>query len=347
MSLLQSDKSNLYKVLKDFPKQIEEACRIGETLSGKIKIVPNKVLILGMGGSAIGGDLLRNYFANLDGANHIQIVVNRDYDVPNYIDSSWLIIASSYSGNTEETLSALKNAELKSKNIIGITTGGKLENYLNTFNYPVIKVPGGLQPRAAIAYSLFPLLYLFMLNGAVKENGITEIATSINKTLELVNKKVEVFSLESEENETYIIARNMFEYLPVVYSSAKYEVANLRWRGQFQENSNIPAFGSVLPEMNHNEINSLDHSKLKECYFFILKDNYEQERIEKRFSFLKDLLKRNKHKYAVVELNDKHLLVNYFEFIQLADWISFWAGLMRGADPSEIKNIMDLKEYMS
>jgi glucose/mannose-6-phosphate isomerase len=347
MNLLELDKSKLYDVLIALPEQIKEACRIGEGLGGKIKIVPNKVLILGMGGSAIAGDLLRNYLSNLEGGKHIQIVVNRDYDIPHYIDKDWLVIASSYSGNTEETITAMKSAENKTKNIIGICTGGKLENYLKINEYPVIKIPGGLQPRAAIAYSFFPLLYLMMLNGAIKEVGINEIAISINKILELTKEQVKIFKEESEENQAYIIARNVFEYMPIIYTSSKYEVVNLRWRGQFQENSNIPSFGSILPEMNHNEINALDYSKLKEFYFFILKDKYENERVEKRFNFLIDLFKKNKLKFATIELNDKNILVNYFEFIQLADWISFWMGLMRGEDPTEIKNIMALKEYMS
>lgn len=347
MNLLQNDKSNLFNILKDFPNQIENACKIGENLSKKINIVPNKILIIGMGGSAIGGDLLRNYLSNLEGARHLQIVINRDYNIPQYIDSSWLVISSSYSGNTEETISALKYAETKSKNIVGICTGGKLEYYLNSNNYPVIKIPTGLQPRAAIAYSFFPLLYLLMLNGSIKETGINEIATSINKILELVRNQSEKFSKESEENESFVIARNIFEYMPIVYSSSRYETINLRWRGQFQENSNIPSFGNILPEMNHNEINSLDYKSLDKFYFFLLKDKYENERIEKRFEFLENLLKKNKLKFAKIELTSKLLLLNYFELIYLADWVSFWAGLMRGVDPTEIKNIMDLKEFMS
>lgn len=347
MSLQESDKSNLFQVLIDLPKQIEEACKIGSGLEKIINIVPNRILILGMGGSAIGGDLLRNYLSQLEGAKHIQIIVNRDYSIPEFIDNSWLVIASSYSGNTEETLSAVKASEMKCKNIIGICTGGKLEKYLTTYNFPVIKIPAGLQPRAALAYSFFPLLYLLMLNGAIKETGISEIAVSINKILENSKEKAEIFSKESEENEAYVISRNIFEYMTIVYSSSKYEVVNLRWRGQFQENSNMPSFGNILPEMNHNEINCLDYNKLKEFYFFILKDNAENNRIELRFKFLIDTFKKNKLKHAIIELNSKHLLVNYFELIQLADWISFWTGLMRGVDPSEIKNIMDLKEYMS
>lgn len=347
MNLKSFDKENMFQVLVDFPEQIREACKIGEKLSDVINIKLKKVLILGMGGSAIGGDLLRNYFLNLNGAKHLQIIVNRDYDIPQFIDNEWLVIASSYSGNTEETLNAVKQAEDKTKNIVGITTGGKLAKFLDSNNFPKIILPKGIQPRAAIGYSFFPMLYLFMLNGTLKIEAVNEIAASINLLLELLEKKSKIYSSESEDNDAYIIARNVFKYMPIIYTSSKYEVINLRWRGQFQENANLPSYGNIIPEMNHNEINVIESEFLKSNYFFILKDNNENERTEKRFEFITNSLKENKNRFGVITPESKLQLTKYFELIYLGDWISYWAALMRNCDPTEIKNILKLKEFMA
>jgi glucose/mannose-6-phosphate isomerase len=347
MNLIENDKNNMLDVLKNFPEQVREACKIGEQLVDIDNTKSDKILVLGMGGSAIGGDLLRNYLSNLKGGKHIQIIINRDYSIPEFIDNDWLVIVSSYSGNTEETLSAFNLALDLTKNIIGITTGGKLERMLNLKNLPVIKLPGGLQPRAAIGYSFFPMLYLLMLNGTIKNEGVEEIAKSINKLIPHLEEKCKSYSIEDEYNNAYIIARNIFKRIPLIYSSTKYEVVNLRWRGQFQENSNIPSFGNILPEMNHNEINCLDSELLGNFYSIVIKDNDENERVEKRFQFLIDLFKSNDRKYAEINPENTYTLTKYFELIYLGDWISYWVALMRGEDPTEIKNIMNLKEYMA
>lgn len=346
MNLKDFDKENMFEVLVDFPKQIKDACRIGEQLEGIIKFKTNKIIILGMGGSAIGGDLLRNYLSNLSGAKHLQIIINRDYTIPNFIDNDWLVIASSYSGNTEETLTSLKLAEEKTKNIIGITTGGKLQTYLKSNKNPIILLPDGLQPRAAIGFSFFPMLYLLMLNGFIKIDGVNEIATSINNLINLLELKSKVYKNENEDNDSYIIARNIFKYSPIIYSSSLYEVVNLRWRGQFQENANLPAFGNIIPEMNHNEINVIDSEFFKNNYFIFLKDKNEFERIEKRFEFLFNSMKANKNKFAVISPESNLLLTKYFELIYLGDWISYWTALMRNINPTEIQNILKLKEFM-
>lgn len=346
MNLLENDKNNMFDVLLKFPEQVRNACKIGENLKDIEKTKSNKILILGMGGSAIGGDLLRNFLNNLKGAKHIQVLINRDYFIPEFIDNEWLVIVSSYSGNTEETLSAFKQVNEKTQNIVGITTGGKLEKMLQINNFPIIKLPAGLQPRAAIGYSFFPMLYLLMLNGSIKNEGVEEIAKSINSIIPHLETKSKNYSVESEENQSYIIARNIFKNIPLVYSSAKYEVVNLRWRGQFQENSNIPCYGNILPEMNHNEINCLNSELLGNFYFLIIKDNNENDRIEKRFEFLINTFKTNNQKYAIITPDSNQILTKFFELIYLGDWISYWVALMRGEDPTEIKNIMNLKEFM-
>lgn len=347
MNLLDYDKNNMMKVLLEFPEQVREACKIGENIKDIDKTKSNKILILGMGGSAIGGDLLRNFLSNLVGAKHLQIIINRDYSVPEFIDNDWLVIVSSYSGNTEETISAFRQVSDLTNNIVGITTGGKLEKLLLTNNFPIIKLPTGLQPRAAIGYSFFPMLYLLILNGSIKNEGVDEIAKSINNLISHLDVKSQIYSIESEENIAFEIAKNVFENIPIIYSSSIYEIVNLRWRGQFQENSNIPAFGSTLPEMNHNEINCLDSKLLENFCFILIKDQSEQERIEKRFEFLLNTFKTNKQKYAVITPESKFTLTKYFELIYLGDWISFWVAVLRGEDPTEIKNIMNLKEYMA
>ena len=142
------DSQNMLQVIKDFPKQCREALSLpkGTSVSGEI----SNIVVTGMGGSAIGGDLLKIYLSN----TNIPVYVNRDYKVPSFVDENSLVFAVSYSGNTEETLSAYQDAYGKKAKIIGIASGGKLADECNK----VVKVPSGLQPRAALGYLFFPML---------------------------------------------------------------------------------------------------------------------------------------------------------------------------------------------
>lgn len=342
------DKSNMFAKLTGFGNQIREACKIGEDLEKLKPHQAKEILICGMGGSAIAGNLLMNYASFTTGAEHLKIKVNRGYQIPKNIDSDTLAIISSYSGNTEETLSCYHEVELFSKKLLAMTTGGKLHKLATASNHHLVELTESYQPREAIALSFFPQLYYLMLGGSFKSGAVQITANAINELLKLIDSNSSKFNKENPENPTFAFAQEIKGKIPVVYSSIKYEAVNLRFRGQFQENSKIPAFGAILPEMNHNEINALENKeKCKDFHFILIVDDEENTRILKRVEFLESILKENNYSYSLIKPSGKNLLTRYFELINYADWTSYWLALLLGEDPTEIKTILKLKEFMS
>ena len=152
------DPQNMFQSIYDFPDHILEAMEIGKSisLSNTYKNIQN-IVIAGMGGSAIGGDIAKTLTNN---ELKVPLTISRNYTLPNWVDKNTLVICSSYSGNTEETLSSFQDAKDRSAMIIGISTGGSLTKKLNENNFDSILIPKGLQPRAALAFSLVPILFL-------------------------------------------------------------------------------------------------------------------------------------------------------------------------------------------
>ena len=160
------DKSNMFQSIWDFPENIIDAVKLSESIVlNNIYDGVNKIIIAGMGGSAIGGDVVNSLIKE---DIKFPYFVNRGYDIPAWTDSSTLVICSSYSGNTEETISVLNKAKSVNAKVIGITTGGTLESLCIESNYDHIIIPSGLQPRAALAFSFIPLLYILKKSGLIQ-----------------------------------------------------------------------------------------------------------------------------------------------------------------------------------
>ena len=166
------DKSNMFKDLERFPEQIEESEEIVNSTNLPSLFKIDNIVISGMGGSAIYGNILQELFRDrID----ITIYVNRQYDLPKWANKNTLVISQSYSGNTEETLSAFKHACQKHCKIIAISSGGKLEEFCEKREIPFIKIPSGIQPRAATGYILFSAIYALRKTGAVSHDISSEI----------------------------------------------------------------------------------------------------------------------------------------------------------------------------
>src|SRR5665648_845754 len=189
------DKDNMIELLEEFPQKMRDALRLGEEFSISTKTslalasvsTPNtnpnfkNIVVLGMGGSAIGGDLLSDYLAD---ELSIPIVVIRGYNIPKFVDENSLVFAVSYSGNTEETFSALKKCLEAKATVIALTSGGKFMDFSQKYSFPVIKVPAGIQPRAAISYLFFPVLKAIERLGLIEQRE-SEIEETFNIMQEL------------------------------------------------------------------------------------------------------------------------------------------------------------------
>ena len=230
---MPTDNSNMLKVLEDFPQQCRTALELpkGMSVSGKV----DKIVVCGMGGSAVGGDLLKAYMHD----SKTPVFVVRDYNVPNFVDENSLVFAVSYSGSTEETLAAYEDALRKKAKIVAVTSGGQLGSMAKK----AIKIPAGLQPRAALGYLFFPIL------GVLNNSGIVDVkGKEIEEMLDILSK-TDDFKTVGER-----IAKKIGLRTPLIYASELLGAVAYRWKTQFNENSKSPAFHHVFAELNHNEI---------------------------------------------------------------------------------------------
>ncbi len=351
MNIKSIDKGDMFTTLREFPSQVTSACEIGKSIGFTANLNKfDRILIFGMGGSAIGGDLLRTYLSEGVDTNHIEIIINRDYSFPPHLAKNSLVIASSYSGNTEETLSSLRLALEHTNNIVCISSGGELERIAKENDLPIIKIPDGFQPRCAIGYSFFPLLYLILKSGVLSDSVVARIEGEIVSVI----KKLEQLSGEylgesSNQNFSLDIAKRLSGKVPVIYTSRSMETVGLRWRGQFQENSKCAAFGSVLPEMNHNEINSWQYStnSNKNFIFILLEDANDHPQVTKRFAYLDGVLRKENRELINLKNESGTHLERMFSNIYLGDWASYYLALLCGYNPSAIDIILGLKAELS
>lgn len=333
------DKSNMRKLLVNFPAQVEDAVRIGK--QARIPFKGSKVMnivITGLGGSAIGGDLLRSYAAE---ELRVPFVVNRHYTVPDFVNSKTLVLVSSYSGGTEETMAAHVDAKKRGAMIVCICSGGETEQLAKKFRHPLIKIPKGYPPRAALAYSFFPSLQIF-----VSMKLLSSKDKEVKETIVLLQRQSKMYGALNEKNRALNLAKQLYTKLPIVYSSAdRFDAVNVRWRSQLAENAKVLAFGHVLPEMNHNEIVGWKvlQRQMSEMAVIFLRDDDEHPRIRERMRITKGIVSEFSNKIIEAHSEGKSLLARMFSLIYLGDWTSYYLALLNGVDPTPVRIIDYLK----
>jgi glucose/mannose-6-phosphate isomerase len=339
------DHSGMAENIANMGNHIHEAITFTNTAleHAQLPTGVRSIVVAGIGGSAIGGDLVQSY---LSGQLSIPLTVNRGYELPQFADEGSLIIASSYSGNTEETLSMFEEAAHRKLRIICITTGGKLGARAKELGLISIAQRPGMQPRAALACSFVPILLLLDRMGlAHSEEANLNAAASL---LDVLAERYGTGHL-SESNPAFALAGQLTHRIPAIYSANDYEAVNLRWRGQLQENAKHLAFGSLLPEMNHNEINGWMHpvDVLQHLFVILLRSaSDEHPRIAKRLDVTKELLQGKQIPIVEVIAEGNSRLERMFSLISLADWTSFYLALFTGVDPTPIPAIDQLKQKM-
>jgi glucose/mannose-6-phosphate isomerase len=333
------DPQNQFDVLVNTYKQIEFAWNNNANISNINLAEISNIIISGLGGSAISADLIKNILSE---EIFVPIVVNRNYDLPKFASKSTLFIASSYSGNTEETISSLKQAINIGCKIICITTGGEVETIAKTNNLSCIKVKSGFQPRYSLGLSFFSLLKVFQELKFVEDQS--EV---VNKIISLWKSKGKEYSTDG--NFAFTFAESLVGFIPVIYSVAdSTSSVGYRFKCQLNENSKLHAFHGEIPEMNHNEIigweshqEKVFHSKI----INIIEKNYHPQ-IKKRFEILKDIFSKSGVETLTLQSNEESYKVRLLDLIYLGDWISYYVGVLRGYDPSEIDNIYTLKDRL-
>ena len=318
----------MYNKIKDFPKQISDT--IDNTNSLSINSDYDKVVIVGMGGSAIAGLIVK------DLSPQINIVIERNYIPNTSINQNTLVIVSSYSGNTEETLSYYHSAKELTNNIFGITSGGKLLEALKNDNKSYYILPEGYPPRSATGYALTVLVRL--LDSSLLEDISVDLLQSYSDKLSL------------EESTAHVLAKKIYPTIPIIVTEESLTSVGFRLKSQLNENSKMLSYNITLPEMNHNEIvgwqgKEIDKNALSLVWIDI-RYNKNIKRMNITNNILKDRVASNNHIDVPSEIAS-HRLASCLYLVNYVDWLSYWCAYSHNVDIMNIDNIDTLKKSMS
>ena len=334
--MTKAEKSNVYMkgLIEAFPENLTEALAIANQNPLK-KSYPkfNNVLICGMGGSGIGGKLVGSWIAD-----ELNIPVNfcQDYRLPNYVDTKTLIIASSNSGNTEETLSATEEGRKKGAAVIGICSGGELESFCNQWNYDCIIIPGGTPPRTALAFSIVQLVHVFGELNLIKSTKLTEFSSA----KEVLVSNIDEIHAEAKRLANFINGKEL-----IIYSEVKDEGIAIRARQQFNENSKVLCNHHTIPEMNHNELVGWYGGADRYAVLFLNTTDWHPQN-NKRLAFSIETIKTNTNHIYTLSAKGDSILERSLYLIHIIDWASLYLAEVNNVDSIYIGVIDNLKHSL-
>ncbi|MBO2519694.1 bifunctional phosphoglucose/phosphomannose isomerase [Limnochorda sp.] len=338
------DPSDMAGAIHGLPEQCEEAWRGAQSADLPPWERPRQVVVLGMGGSAIGAELVAGL---LEGSAPVPIAVHRGYGVPGYVGPETLVIASSYSGNTEETLSGYDAAKSRGAQLVAVTTGGALAERAERDGVPWVRIPSGLQPRAAIGHSLVPQLAILHRAGLM-ENPEPSVQEAI-RVLKGLRERLEP-AVPAAQNEAKQIALDFHQRLPVIYGTQGWKgVVAYRWKTQINENAKAQAMANQFPELNHNEtvgwevppaINRL-------CQVVLLREPDDPALIRRRIEVTAELMRPHVAGIREVWAEGDSALARLFSLLYLGDYVSLYLAYLYRVDPTPVKAIDRLKRELA
>jgi glucose/mannose-6-phosphate isomerase len=323
------------QLVEEFPNQLKRALEIGQTAKiGKNKFPIRNVLITGLGGSGIGGTIISNI---LKDDLQVPVLINKEYQIPAYVNENTLVIVSSYSGNTEETMSAMLQAFKKNAQIVCITSGGLIKEYADTNDIDYVLIDGGSPPRAAFGQSFMQIFFILYYLGLLENKFIEYTQSAINL-------------LEQEEESIKLIAKSYADRLsgkiPVIYADAKFEGVAIRFRQQINENAKMLCWHHVVPEMNHNELVGW-RDKNDNIVVVFLRNQFDFERNQERMEFVKEVVTNYVSDVIEIESKGNTDIERALYLIHLTDWVSCFLADLKGVDAIEIDVINKLKSKLA
>lgn len=323
------------KLIADFPQNITDALKIAAAF--KLKNNPNEIrniVICGMGGSGIGGKIFAQWVQD---EISLPIQICQDYNLPHFVDKFTLVIGSSYSGNTEETISAVKEAKERGALILGICSGGQLKDFCEENNYDYIIVPGGNPPRSALAFSVVQLINIFVQLGLIDFKFLKQLESA----RDLIISENAFIKKEAIE-----LAHFLKGKVGVFYSETKYESIIVRARQQFNENSKLLCWHHVIPEMNHNELVGWGGGDNRfAAVFFDTKDL--NPRNNKRLEITISDVRKKTENVRIISSKGENQIERSIYLTHLVDWSSFYLSELNEVDVMDIKVIDFLKDALS
>lgn len=320
------------EAILNFHKQFEYEPVIEN--SDKMEKKYKHYVLAGMGGSHLASGLLKMHSPG------VELYVHRDYGLPPYSDEFFkesLLIASSYSGNTEEIIDFLEEGYSKGYNMAVIATGGKLIDFAKENSLPYIQMPEvGIQPRAALGYSLTAIATLTAQTNALKE--MKELPTTLNP---------ESFRQRGEE-----LAKELDGKIPVIYSSNHNLWIAYNWKIKLNETGKVPAVYNVFPELNHNELNGFYLSegteKFRDLFHFIILRDVENDhpRVQKRMAVVEGILEGDGRSVTTLGIEGNNSFERIFSSLLLADWTAVSIAKKNNVDPEQVPMIEGFKKKL-
>ncbi|MBI34535.1 MAG: bifunctional phosphoglucose/phosphomannose isomerase [Flavobacteriales bacterium] len=321
--------------IEGFIGQLEDAFLKGEQANFSIPEKRfNNVLILGVGGSGIGGTVVEK--TALLGAG-IPVMTCNDYHIPEYVNENTLVIACSYSGNTEETLTALKKCQNKRAEIAAVTSGGELKRICEDNNYNHIIIPGGNPPRTCLGYSLTEQIFILVKYDILPTNYLDNLRAAID-LLKINNNNI--------INEAEGVAQKLFGKIPVIYSTDKFEPVSIRFRQQLNENSKELCWHQKFPELNHNEIVGWASGK-DDFSVVMFRNEDDYYRTQERMEFMKKVILDKGSSVTEIHSRGDSFIEKALYLIYLSDWTSLFIAEKKNVDPVEIRVIDALKDHLA
>ena len=341
-AIKKADPGEMLTKVKDLPLQVRDAWKIVQaaTLPPAYGDVRN-ITILGMGGSAIGGE-----FAGALLADELKVPLNvhRDYGIPGYVSRDSLVIVSSFSGNTEETLSGFEEAKKRGAKILAITTGGKVAEDAKALRLPLITFGYHAQPRAALGYSMTLVLGVLGKLGFARDMG-----KEIDQALKDVAKLEERVHEGARTNDAKKLAAELYGRIPVVFGAGAMGVMARRVKDQWNENAKNWAHYDVMSELNHNAVVGFPHPPIARDAqtVLLLRSRRDNPRHQIRFEVTKELLDRAQIPHKDLQFDGESLLSEILQMTYFTDYVSFYVALLNGADPSPVTSIDYLKDRLA
>ncbi|MCW4050382.1 MAG: bifunctional phosphoglucose/phosphomannose isomerase [Candidatus Bathyarchaeota archaeon] len=342
-TLKQYDRKGMLKAIKDFPQSAVKAISDSEEvdLSKLEGETFNAIIIAGMGGSAVGGILLRDWLID---TCSVPIVISQGHHLPAWVGKDTLVYVVSYSGYTEETLSQYREAIGKGSKIIAFCSGGSLSQNASRRKFPRIKYPKGYQPRAAIAFQFFSIATITRRLGFISDETWAEV----DEALKVLTRLSEEMSPEMpiEENPGKALAESVKGYTPFIYGSRLYTGVAYRYSTQFNENSKSPASAGFFPEAFHNRVMAREATpeQLEKCCVVVIRDPRDEEAMANKINRFMGLVAERYGRVVEVEPEGEGKLARMLSALYMGDYASAYLGILYGHDPSSTESIDLLKQ---
>lgn len=315
-----------------FPAQLKEALEIGQAalLHPHDKKI-NKIYVAGIGGSGIGGDFVAEMVKE---ECNVPYLVGKGYSIPAYVDENTLAIISSYSGNTEETLSAFDKIEKTGAKVVCIASGGKVIARAKEAGYDYIQVPGDWpSPRACLGFSLVQQIFVLEKLGFISSTIASQIKTSID---------IIKYDQDDIKSEAKKIAKHLYGKTPIIYTTDRMQSVAVRLRQQINENAKLLCWHHVIPEMNHNELVGWKDKRDDVAVLYLRnKDDFKRNAL--RIDINKTIISKLSNTVLEAYSKGKSLPEKMLYFVNLGDWVSWYMSELHGVDSIEVDVIDYLK----